>query len=199
MKRGKYESLKTKYPEFVSLDQLCKICCIAKRSAKYLIENNIIPATDTGKKTWRYKIALEDVIAYMRKREQVGSMIPYGMSSSRTTKGARVKSTRKSFSQLVEPGKEREIAEYFTYIYEDYDSILTVADIVEMAGLEKGTVHKLLKAKVIKSLATYPRYVIPKQYFMEFVVTPKFINYRTNSAQLSKIIEGFELWKNLRN
>ena len=58
----------------VSLDQVTKICRIAKRNAKYLVDNGIIPYTDTGKKTWHYKIALEDVIDYLRRREKVGSI-----------------------------------------------------------------------------------------------------------------------------
>ena len=61
-KQGKYESLREKYPEFISLDQLHKVCGIAKRSAKYLVDNGIIPYQDTGRQTWRYKIAIDDVI-----------------------------------------------------------------------------------------------------------------------------------------
>jgi len=76
VKQGKYESLREQYPPHISLDQLHRICGIAKRSAKYLVEHGIIPAQDTGRQTWRYKIALDDVIIYLRRREQVGSMIP---------------------------------------------------------------------------------------------------------------------------
>ena len=50
--------------EICSIDQLYKICKIAKRSALYLIQHGIIPVTDTGKQTLRYKIALDDVITY---------------------------------------------------------------------------------------------------------------------------------------
>ncbi|MCL2386160.1 MAG: hypothetical protein FWC89_01300, partial [Defluviitaleaceae bacterium] len=113
-KQGKYESLRELYPPHISLDQLHKICGIAKRSAKYLVEHGIIPAQDTGRQTWRYKIALDDVIIYLRRREQVGSMIPCGVVSSRKNQ-ARKMSTRKCFAQMVLPGHESEIAEYFNF------------------------------------------------------------------------------------
>jgi len=198
MRQAKYESLRKHYPEHVSLEQLSKICKIAKRSAKYLIEHGIIPSIDTSNKTWRYKIALDDVIFYLRRREQVGSMIPIGAVSSRTTPNTRKMSVRKCFAQLVEPGQETDIAEYFEFIYADYEDILTSDDIVEMTGLEKSTVLKQLKCGAIKSIECRPKYLIPKPYVLKFVVTPKFINYRTDSEHFKKVLGGFEIWKNSR-
>ena len=75
MRKKKYEYLKDEYPEFISLDQMYQICGIAKRTALYLIRKGIVPAQDNGKRTWRYKIALEDVITYLKQKEQWGSMI----------------------------------------------------------------------------------------------------------------------------
>ena len=194
MRQPKYESLKKHYPEHISLEQLSKICKIAKRSAKYLIEHGIIPSIDTGNKTWRYKIALDDVIHYLRRREQVGSMIPIGAVSSCTTPKTRKITIRKCFAQLVEPGKEADIAEYFEFIYADYDDILTSDDIAEMTGLEKSTVLRQLKNGAIKSVERRPRYLVPKPYFLKFVITPQFINYRTDSEHFKKVLGGFEIW-----
>ena len=188
MEQNKYDELREQYPEYVSLDQVHRICKIAKRSATYLVVNGIIPAVDTGQKTWRYKIALEDVINYLIQREQVGSMIPRGATSSR-------KGKRKSFSQTVELERGSDIAEYFRSIYAEYEDVLTVADIVKMTGLEKSTILKLLKRGVIKSIMTHPKYIIPKQYLLEFVATPRFIKYQTNSEHFLKILGDFEQWK----
>jgi len=191
-----YESLKKQYPEYISLDQFYRICKIAKRSAIYLIQHGIIPVIDTGKKTWRYKIALDDVITYLHRREQVGSMIPCGAVKSRPTKTV---SNRKSFSQIITPGQEWEIAEYFEYIYSEYDDVLTRYDIVEMTGLNKSTVLKLLKSGQIKSLTDSPKYLIPKQYLLEFVVTPRFIESKTISETFKKVLGGFEIWKTAKS
>ena len=90
MNQGKYESLREQYPEYISLDQLHKVCGVAKRSAQYLVEHGIIPAIDTGKKTWKYRIAIDDVIAYLIKLEEVGSMIPRGTVTSHKPKHTRI-------------------------------------------------------------------------------------------------------------
>jgi len=191
-----YEDLKTKYPEYISLDQLYRICKIAKQSALYLIQHGIIPVIDTGKKTWRYKIALDDVITYLHRREQAGSMIPCGAVKSRPTKKV---SNRKSFSQIIKPGMEWEVVEYFEYIYSEYDDVLKTSDIVEMTGLKISTVLKLLKSGQIKSLDNRPIYLIPKQYLLEFVVTPRFIESKTISETFKKVLGGFEIWKNAKS
>ena len=110
----KYEELRKQYPEYISKIQLYQICGISPLSATYLLQNGIIPCIDTGKRTWRYRIALEDVITYLKKREKTGSMIPRGAVSSRRNyqNGPRV-----SFSNLIAQGGEQEIAEYFSFIY----------------------------------------------------------------------------------
>ena len=51
-KMNKHETLLNPYGDFLSLDELSRVCKIAKRSARYLVVNGIIPAIDTGKRTW---------------------------------------------------------------------------------------------------------------------------------------------------
>ena len=195
----KYATLKNQYPDFLSLDEVSKVCRIAKRSARYLVEHGIIPAIDTGKKTWRYQIKIDDVIAYLKRREQLGSMIPPGAVTSRYKERNGKTSNRKSFAQMVVQGQEYEIAEYFSFIYSEYDEILTTADVVEMTGLDKGTIQKLLRDGHIKSLANRPTYLIPKQYLLEFVVTRRFIEAKSNSETFKKVLGGFEIWKTAKS
>ena len=83
MENEKYEKIRKLYPEYISKDQLYVICKIAKRSAKYLLDNGIIPCIDSGKKTHRYRIALEDVITYLKQRDENGkTLIPCGVIAS---------------------------------------------------------------------------------------------------------------------
>jgi excisionase family DNA binding protein len=200
MKGNDYATLRDRYPDLLSLDELSRICKIAKRSAHYLVANGIIPAIDTGRQTWRYKISIEDVITYLRRREKVGSMIPPGTATSRCRKRlSKPISNRKSFAQLVEPGQEREVAEYFKYIFDGHDEVLTTVDIAEMTGLDRSTVMKLAKSGQIKSIQDKPKYLIPKKYLLEFVVTPRFLEARTNSEFFLKIIGGFEIWKTVKS
>ena len=196
MRKKKYEKLKDLYPAYISLDQLYKICNIAKRSAAYLLEHGIVPCEDTGKKTWRYRIALDDVIVYLRRREQWGSMIPPGAVSSR---GKHAKNTRRSFGEIVTSGHENEIASYFSYIYSDYADVLTAVDLAEMTGLNKKTVLLMLKAGEIESMLVSGKYLIPKPYLLEFVTTQRYIDSKSNSDDFKRILGGFEIWKTAKS
>ena len=195
-----YHELRNRYPAHISLDQLYRICRISKRSALYLIQHEIIPAIDTGKHTWRYQIAIDDVIAYLNLRDRVGSMIPPGAVTSRY-KGKRppYKSNRKSFAEIVPLGTEQDVADYFNYIYTDFEDVLAVGDVVEMTGLCKSTIVNLLKKGRIRSISDCPRYLIPKQCLMQFVVTRGFIESKTGSARFKKILEGYEIWKTAKS
>jgi len=192
MKGQKYEKLRQEHPQHISLDKLHRICKIAKRSARYLVQHGIIPAEDTGKKTWRYKIDIEGVIAYLRHREKAGSMIPPGAASSR---GKNRANNRKSFARMVCPGQEQKIAEYFGHIYADCAEVLTAEDVSGMTGLNKSTVWKLLQGGYIKSLESSPKYLIARQHFMEFVTTRRFLESRSNSETFKKILGGYEIWR----
>jgi hypothetical protein len=126
-------------------------------------------------------------------------MIPCGAVTSRKNRTSRSFSTRKCFAQLITVGEESVIYDYFNHIFAGYDDLLTSQDIADMTGFEKSTVLKLLKQKAIKSLMTHPKYLVPKLYLLEFVTTPRFIEYRTNSEHFKKIIGGFEIWKNAKS
>ena len=187
----KYEKLKNQYPAYVSLDQLRVICKIAKRTARYLVVNNIIPAIDTGRKTWRYKIHIDDVITYLRQREQRGSMIPIGAVNSRKATGVR----RRSYSQTVVLGEEQEVAQYFSHLYAHYPDVITTQDMEAMTGLHKKSFMRIIAAGHIKVLASSPKYIIPKLYFWEFIASRRFIDAWSNSEDFIKVLEGFEAWK----
>jgi excisionase family DNA binding protein len=193
-----YTALKDKYPDFLCLDELSRVCKIAKRSARYLVEHEIIPAIDTGKQTWRYQIAIDDVISYLMRRDQFGSMIPPGAVTSRY-KTRKYTGNRKSFSEMVKKGQEHKIAEYFSFIYAEYGEVLTTLDVAEMTGLHKNTVQKLAKSGHIKWLERRPTYLIPKQYLLEFVVTRRFLEAKSDTEAFKKLLGGFEIWKTAKS
>ena len=70
-----YTYLYEEYPEVISADQLYRICHISKRKAKWLLEHGYIPCEDSGKKTRRYKIRLNDVIDYLRTLEAAPDLV----------------------------------------------------------------------------------------------------------------------------
>ena len=186
-----YSWLKRQYKEYVSLDQLYRICKISKKSARYLVKNGIIPAVETGHKTWRYKIAINDVITYLRKRDKVGSMIPPGAVSN----CAQSTIHRRAYSQLVATESNKSaVIEYFHHVCAEFDEILSTGDIMMITGLSKSTILKLLQDGHIPSIGRRPRYVVPKEYLLEFLVTPKFLEMRTGSKMFAEVLDGLEKW-----
>jgi len=195
MRLKKYELLFEEYPEYISLDQMYQICGIAKRSALYLIQNGIVPAIDNGKKTWRYKIALSDVITYLRRKEQWGSMIPPGMVSSRINNpAAKPEPSRKSFAEIAGGASERDLREYFEFIYADCPDMLTTAETAEVTGLISKSIARLVRSGQLKAIVHGSKYLIPKESLLAYVSSKDYYESRCNSPQFNKVIRAFEIW-----
>ena len=64
-----YQQILDEYPEYITKEQLYRICHISKKTAQNLLESGEIPCTDTGKKTHRFRIAAVDVVDYLRRRD----------------------------------------------------------------------------------------------------------------------------------
>jgi len=191
----KYQSLKKQYPEYVSLDQLYRICKISKKSARYLVESGTIPAIDSGKKTWRYKIAMGDVIKYLIKRDKAGSMIPMGRAANCVKDHEITPLNRRSYFKIISTDrKKKRTIEYFRNLCSDFDDLLFTEDIVAITGLSSKTILRLLRNKCICSIGRYPRYLIPKEYLLNFLVTPRFLEIRTKSEKFNEVLDGLEKW-----
>lgn len=134
------------------------------------------------------------MITYLRRREQLGCMIPVGTVNTRKT----TKPRRRSFSHVVAPGQEREVAEYFAFVYADYPDVLTTDDIAAMTGLHRKSFWRIFRDGHIKYLMCGRKYFIPKVYFLEFITSQRFIDTWSNSEVFIKVLEGFEAWKQNR-
>ena len=78
MKNNDYSNLIEEYPAIISLEQFSKIGKISKRKATWLLEKGIVPCTDSGKKTHRFKISICDVIDCLIKMDNGLIIFPYG-------------------------------------------------------------------------------------------------------------------------
>ncbi len=69
-KKSKYQLLYKLYPPVITKDQFYRICNISKKTAAHLLDNGLVPCINSGKKTRKYKIKLDDVIEYLETREK---------------------------------------------------------------------------------------------------------------------------------
>lgn len=188
----KYESLKKQYPERVSLNQLYQICHISKRSARYLVQNNIIPCVENSdNKTWRYTIALDDVITYLRRREQLGSMIPRGAATSK-------KKRKKKKLPAIHTANKEDVASYFQVVFAQCPDALTTEEISMATGLHNATVRKMITTGKLKAVSQHKKYFIPKQYFLDFVSAPEFFQSKSKSKVFQDLITNYTRWAKKR-
>lgn len=167
---NQYEYLKEQYPETISLNQLYQICRISKRSASYLLQNKIIPCIEnSANKTWRYCVALDDVITYLQQRDNAGSMIPRGATTS--------KRKRRSLDQSSNLNEYRANLEpYYTKINNDCpDTLLTVADISLLTGLSRVTIRSFIRDECLRAILEGNVYYIPKPWFLEYIQSSHFL------------------------
>lgn len=72
------------YPEYITKEQMYRICHISKKTCLFLLESGLVPNIDSGKKTCRFKIKTVDVIQYLKTRDKAPArfQVPNGYYSS---------------------------------------------------------------------------------------------------------------------
>jgi len=184
------ENLRSQHPDFITLEQLRIICRIAKRTASYLVTNGVIPAIDTGKKTWRYRIAVTDIVTYLQNFDTVEHVTPAGTVCSIYVKP---RILRKAYGEVISELPEYELIDRFDQAYVDYPDVLTTDEAAEIFGLGQDTILRHIKTGVIKAFRINGKYMIPKKYAIEFITTQEFI-YSTSSTEfIPRLLHSAEL------
>lgn len=166
-----YEKIRRNYPPVISAEQLCKICRISKRKGKWLLDNGVIPFTDTGKQTHRYLIQLEDAIRYLKKKRRTqGADEPRGIFSSREP----------GYTPLCSPEAARRC---LTALWESEPDALTFRQAAALAGYADGTVLRWIKKGKLMAVPYFRDYMIPKAAFIDWLAVktqenPKFLSRR---------------------
>ena len=137
-----YTYLYEEYPEVISADQLYRICHISKRKAKWLLEHGYIPCEDSGKKTRRYKIRLNDVIDYLLTLEAAPDLVatPVGAFNVK----------RKQLNPVAQIC-QKEFQRFLYNIWTDEADILRISDVQVLLGYSAGTIRQWILRKELRS------------------------------------------------
>lgn len=137
-----YTYLYEEYPEVISADQLYRICHISKRKAKWLLEHGYIPCEDSGKKTRRYKIRLNDVIDYLLTLEAASDLVatPVGAFNVK----------RKQLNPVAQIC-QKEFQRFLYNIWTDEADILRISDVQVLLGYSAGTIRQWILRKELRS------------------------------------------------
>lgn len=158
------EHLKTTYPEEITKDQFYRICHISKKTASFLLETGIVPCRNTGKKTRKYKIYLDDVICFLEKREQ-------NLLAWKVPKDYYQKKSKGLYNPLFHNTGEEEMRTQLIEIMRNYDDVLTSKEVAGMLGCTNKTVNEWCLKGQLDSFLVQNRRKIPKEYLLKFLIS----------------------------
>lgn len=155
-----YEKLGEEYPETITMEQFYRIAHISKRKASWLLINGIVPCEDSGKKTRRFKIRLDDVIEYLQK-VQSGTLdvsIPRGIFAS----GATNKPPREYMD--CDELKRQLLADWY-----DAPDMLTIKQASEISGYVGTSILRWISRGQVKGILYHERYLVSKESLADFL------------------------------
>lgn len=187
-----YDELRKQYPETISKDQFYRIAHISKATALYLLQSGLVPCEDSGKKTRRYTIRMDDVIDYMINREKHPEDYQAPVNWYKKYSGKKV-------SLEVFPGKPlklsvREKNAFRKYIERKlicYDDLMKVTEVIEVIGYSDTSIHRWCREKKLKAFHVSSKFLIPKISLVDFLLSQDSFNIKRKSPQHIELIKSF--------
>ncbi len=186
--KSKYQLLYKLYPPVITKDQFYRICNISKKTAAHLLDNGLVPCINSGKKTRKYKIKLEDVIEYLETREKdprryaapSGWYKTYGDPDENAL--------------MMTPENIHKISKHYLKQLSKYPDVLSVNQLFSLTGYSTTTILEWINRGSIKYLNMGNRYIVPKEWLLEFLSGPDFMKARIPSKygkeQIEKIFKS---------
>ena len=145
-----YSEIIQAYPPVITLEQLYQICHISKRKAKWLLETGRIPCQDSGKKTRRFKIRTEDVVAYLI--DQASNPEKYraqvGMFNS-NKKDTQLQNTIPRTRYFVIDASSYHA--YISNLWRDLPDALTTSEIQACTGISRSAILRWIGKSEVES------------------------------------------------
>ncbi len=140
--------------KILSAEQTRKLLHISKRKCAYLLEHRIIPCEITDRKTHRYLVREEDVLAYVERADEI--ILPTVFSS------ASGKSHRKEPDPRIRKSD-------FLLIWATEPDAHTPADVQRMTGYTGSTVRQWIRKRKLRSVTVQGRSLVAKEWLAEFM------------------------------
>lgn len=181
-----YSEILQQYPQYMTKDQMYKVCHISKKTCLFLLESGLVPNIDSGKKTRRFKIQTADVIQYLEDRKtNPGLYSPPAGYYSRCTE-------RKREGELVVPLTAKNVSimrGYFENALATYNDVLTVNQVSAYTGYCTTSVTQWCNKRQLRSFEIKRKYMIPKEYLIDFFASDHFIRISVKSKKHKKLNE----------
>ena len=177
-------------PEIISKEDVRLICHCSKRTALYYLKSGKLPCTFSGKKTRCYKIKKEDLMVFIKDRENNPEYyaIPEGWYSS---SGVSVKHRYTSAERL----DKEDLHEYYQYLLQEYPDVLESKKVSEITGYAHPVVNRWCSKGHLKHFQIGSRNMIPKVYLIDFFCSLQFRKISRKSPWHISILENYLHWK----
>ena len=179
-----YQYLREQYPEIITKDQLYRICRISKRKALSLLENRVIPCEDSGKKTRRFRIKLEDVINFLARRDagELDAILPQGIFSSGS-------------HPVCQPRTYLDSEELCTFILTEWDDqpdMLTMREAAELCGYSVHAVSGWVRDGTVVSIAYHGAFLVSKESLAGWLASKEGQGIGHLSEMHQGLMDGFQ-------
>lgn len=167
------------YPEYITKDQMYRICHISKKTCLFLLESGLVPNIDSGKRTRRFKIKTTDVIQYLKGRDDYPELYkaPDGFYKGNGCKKA------PSFEDVYTKEDIVRMRLFYEKLLEKKPDVMNVEQVARFTGYCKNTVGRWCSKQQLKNFFIRQRFQIPKEYLLDFLVSKYFIGIAVKSTK----------------
>lgn len=182
-----YSFLRDQYPEVITMDQLYRICHISKRKARWLLENGVIPCEDSGKKTRRFKIKLDDVIEFLELRDAglLDDVMPVGIFSS-DEYGYPPRQPRTRFDNGA-------LQAFLLDCWVDAPDMLTIPQTASLCGYSVTTLVRWFQKELFAGIRYRGMILISKESLAEWLASDRGQSIQQQSTTHQELIEEFQI------
>ena len=154
-----YSYLYDEFPEVISGEQLRKILHVSKRKCAWLLNNGIIPCTDSSQRTRRYSVKIDDVIAYIvdLNTNPQNHIYPIGAFTSKPTQLLIMP------QKLPEGFRELLIDEWF-----NVPDVLTITDVAGITGYTPNAVDNWIVKGSLRSVIVQTCIITCREWLIDF-------------------------------
>jgi len=144
------------------MEQFTHICRISKRKAAWLLAHGVVPCEDTGKKTHRYRIRLEDTIAWLRRKTGATPVLepPPGIFS-----GGVVHPTAGPLRD------EAGAAAWILTRWQQHPEALTIRQAEQLCGYGKSTLNRWVGTGLVEGTCCHGKNLISKHSLAEYLAS----------------------------
>ena len=151
------------------------VCHISKRTARYYLQSGLVICQNNGKKTHCYTIQKRDLIAALKEFE--AHPCKFYIPKEFYDGGTYHKGKMHILTYLPDDDIQSPVTKaYYEKKMEGLSDLISSAQAADITGYDQKTIRTWCVEKRIKGLSIHPRVWIPKEFFMDFLLSEEYNN-----------------------